>query len=79
MAYKLRYYLVVHLKESFLLGRTEPVAFLDPWVPLQERPCGYPPCDPLNGNHVTLVANESGIITSPHKMGFYTLKNDKNF
>lgn len=76
MAHKLRYCLVVHLEECLLLGGTEPIAFLDPWVPFQERPCGYPSCDPLNGNHVTLVANERCIITSPHKVGFYSLKND---
>lgn len=59
-----------HFKEHLHLEGCEAVAFLDSWVPLEERSSGDPPTDPLNWNHLTLGCDERRVRVLLHKGSF---------
>lgn len=59
-----------HFKEHLHLEGSEAVAFLDSWVPLEERSSGDPPTDPLNRNHLTLGRDERRVGVLLHKGSF---------
>lgn len=59
-----------HFKEHLHLERGEAVAFLDSWIPLEERSSGDPPTDPLDRDHVTLGSDEGRVRVLLHKGRF---------
>lgn len=60
-----------HFKEHLHLEGCEAEAFLDSWVPLEERSSGDPPTDPLNWNHLTLGRDERRVGVLLQKGRFY--------
>lgn len=50
-----------HLEEHLQFQRGEPVALLDPWVPLQEGSSSHPLTDPLDGDHLTVGRHERSL------------------
>lgn len=59
-----------HFKKHLHLEGCEAVAFLDSWVPLEERSSGDPPTDPLNRNHLALGRDERRVGVLLHKGRF---------
>lgn len=53
--------LQTHFKEHLHLQGGEAVAFLDSWIPLEERSSRHSPTYPLNGNHLTVGCDERGV------------------
>ena len=59
---------LIILVEKLQLNRVEAESFFHSQVPLEKGASGHPACDPLNGDHVTMLSNEGCVIMLADKV-----------